>query len=330
MADFSDLYTANHLFDEAACRAFLNAHGYHLESAIGQDFSMRRYFRVRKNDHHAILMETLPDHSPHVTRGHKMSDFIRIGKWLRSAGLNTPEIYAADEKAGYMLLESFGDTSFAAHIKAGGEAALLYEAAINALNHLAAQNCPLELPHYEESHVHAGHQKIIEHYLLSKNINHDDALELYIAAWAEIEAAAPTPKSSFIHVDFHAENLMWLPQSAGLNCVGILDFQGGMIGNPAYDIANLLYDARLDIGDDLRRNILDNYDDDMRAHIRILATQFHCRVIGQFIQIAQEKGNQSYLKHIPRLEKYIANALKEPILKPLAQFFKQINLDFTA
>ena len=289
---------------------------------------MRRYFRVEKNNAPAILMETVPDISPHCMAGHSLSDFITIGAWLRDADLRAPKIYAADEEAGYMLLEDFGDTSFAAHMKAGEEPAPLYHAALETLEHLKAQNCPPNLPNYFDSHVHAGHQKIIEYYLPEKHPDAGDVLKDYHAAWDEIEAAAPPCEMGFVHVDFHAENLMWLPQGGDKARVGILDFQGAMHGPVAYDLANLLEDARIDIGDELRAEILAKQSPEARHWYRILATQFHCRVIGQFIKMDIEGGNANYRKHIPRLEGYLSAAMKDPILKPLAVFFKQINLDF--
>jgi aminoglycoside/choline kinase family phosphotransferase len=65
------------------------------------------------------------------------------------------------------------------------------------------------------------------------------------------------------------------------------------------------------------------------AWFRILATQFHCRVIGQFIKFAVQNNNTRYLQYIPRLENYIHQALKDPLLQPLKAFFDNLNLDFS-
>jgi N-acetylmuramate 1-kinase len=40
--------------------------------------------------------------------------------------------------------------------------------------------------------------------------------------------------------DYHAENLLWLPDAAGLARVGLLDFQDAAMGQPAYDLVSLL------------------------------------------------------------------------------------------
>lgn len=326
MISFSKVYTPAPHFDEESCKAFLTDNGYQIVEAIGSDFSIRRYFRVRKNNQTAILMETVPDDSKHMTRGHKMSDFIEVSVWLREVGLSAPEIYTVDERRGYMLLEDFASTSLATH----GDKKESYHEASNVLKHLAQHSCSLDLTRYQDSHVHQGRTKIIDFYLPSRGLENDGLVKGYLAAWEEIETKAPPPQIGFIHVDYHAENLMWLNERSTINRIGILDFQGAMIGPVAYDLANLLEDARCDIGDNLRQEILSRFDENTRHWYRILATQFHCRVIGQFIQIAQEKGDETYLKHIPRLERYIEQALQDPILEPLRVFFQQINLDFSA
>ncbi len=47
--------------------------------------------------------------------------------------------------------------------------------------------------------------------------------------------------------DYHAENLLWLPDRHGPARVGLLDFQLGQMGQPAYDLVSLLQDARRDV-----------------------------------------------------------------------------------
>ncbi len=69
-------------------------------------------------------------------------------------------------------------------------------------------------------------------------------------------AAGPT---CFVHRDFFAGNLIWLPDRAGIRRVGMLDFQGAAIGHPAYDLASLLQDARRDIPSDLAERAIARY-----------------------------------------------------------------------
>ena len=47
--------------------------------------------------------------------------------------------------------------------------------------------------------------------------------------------------------DFHSPNLIWLPERRGFKRVGLIDTQDCVLGHPAYDLASLLQDARVDV-----------------------------------------------------------------------------------
>lgn len=310
---------------------FLDRHGWIKQRQVGQDSSIRRYFRVEKSGQSAILMETVPDGSPHATPGHSLNDFVRINKWLEDIGLKPPQIYEADLDAGYLLLEDFGDICFREAMKLGGKSKAMYVLASRVLEHLSNQGCPLDLPAYYESHVHRRHRRVIDWYvpLVRGEKNADGLVEEYRAVWQQIEQSLPPCPQGFLHIDFHAENLMWLPDETGFKRCGILDFQGAMKGPIPYDLANLLEDARSDVPPELRARILSRFDQDLQNWYRVLATQFHCRVIGQFIKQALHDGNTSYLPHIPRLEAYLREGLQHPVLKPLKDFFDDLQVDFS-
>ncbi len=302
---------------------FLNKHGWSMRGSVAQDGSARRYFRVEKDSSTAILMEVMGD-----TPGHRIEDFIAIGSWLNDIGLNAPKIYEAQNNL--LLLEDFDDLSFKDALVGGEDAGTLYGLASDVLKHLNTNDCPLSLPNYYDSHVHMGHRRMIDWFVPAqrKLKNPDGLAEEYLKIWAEIEAGLAPCAKGFMHIDFHVQNLMWLPQESGVKRCGILDFQGGMVGPAAYDLGNLLEDARINVSPDIRKSILAGYDEEFLAHYRVLTTQFHCRVIGQFIKMALQTGKGEYLECIPRVGKYIDEALQDPLLKPLNEFLCDLKLDF--
>lgn len=294
--------------------------------SVGEDGSTRKYFRVSKNGKTAILMDCSGPKVP----GHDVADFVTIAHWLRSIGLNAPEIYERGEDDKYVLLEDFGELSYKAAVGQSRDVREMYGVAADVLKHLARHSCPLQLPNYNDSHVHKGHRRVIDWYLPSirQRKNGDGVVEKYLEAWDEIEKSLPPCGQGFVHVDFHAENLMWLPDQKNLFRCGILDFQGAMHGPIAYDLANLLEDPRQVIDPAIRHDILKSHDDEFLSWYRVLATQFHCRVIGQFIKLAMNQNKTRYLSYIPALENYLRQALKDPVLAPLKAFFSDIGLDF--
>lgn len=303
---------------------FLNKYGYTLIQPIAQDGSSRSYARVAKGSHSAILM-----HAPENTPGHQIVDFIRIAEWLNSIGLNAPDIYEAEGL--YLLLEDFGDTSFKQAIEQGTDVSQLYELAHEVLTTLSMAECPLALPDYYESNVHKKRRWIIDYYLpTQREVDDVEAVaQEYLNVWEGVERSLPPCPQGFLHIDFHVENLMWLPDQAGLKRCGILDFQGGMIGPKPYDLGNLLEDMRFDVPAEIRAQILSHYDEEFRAWYRVLATQFHCRLMGQIIWWDQEQGKPRYRQYLPRLQNYLVEALKDPLLQPLDEFFRKINLALT-
>ncbi len=297
---------------------FLAAHGWSVTGLVGEDGSPRRYSRVEKGGDTAIFMETFGE-----APGHKISDFICIGAWLNEIGLKTPEVYELDEAGGLALLEDFGDVSFKDRPD--------YELAAQVLDHLSAQECPLDLPNYYDSHVHKAHRRVIDWYApaLRGERNPDGLVEAYLAVWQGIESTLPPCPQGFLHIDFHVENLMWLPGGSGLKRCGILDFQGAMIGPEPYDLGNLLEDMRTDVPDDVRRSLLAGKDENYLRWYRALTTQFHCRIIGQIIRWAVKEEKPGYLQYLPRVAGYLRSALEDPLLAPLKRFFSEEMIDFT-
>lgn len=301
---------------------FLRRTGWALEHPVSQDVSPRRYFRVSKNGRTALLMDASA-----VEDKDEIHDFVRIARWLNDVGIKAPDIYEEDTAGGYLLLEDFGDVSFGgalSHENCGA----LYGLAHDILQHLAGQECPLDLPSFFDSKIYKGHEQVMAWYAPLVRSDSEDLSESYRGVWQQIEKDLPKCPQGFIHGDYHAENLMWIPGNSGLNRLGVIDFQSALYGPVPYDLGNLLEDARREIPAEVKRDVLRAYDEDFLAWYRVLTTQFHCRVIGLFIKLAQEKGRTAYLVHVPRLQNYISSALEEPLLEPLKMFFAHEKISF--
>ncbi len=299
----------------------------------GQDWASRRYLRVRTPDRSFILMEAVPDHVPTATMGHKLSAFLKIGAMLRENGIHTPEILASDEREGFVLLEDMGDVTLNAALDAGANAMEIYSAATDVLIAFRDNLDPcntLDLPKYKDSYIRKGRQRIVDWYIPAtrRAVNNDDFLASYLAAWDEVAANLPPPPVGFIHGDFHLGNLMKLSDGG----CGVLDFQDAMWGPAPYDLANLLENIRRDVPRDIYNAMLARYggDDVFRAWFRVMGTQFHCRIIGQVLRLSILSGKDELLQYMPRIQNYLIEGLKDPVLKPLADWMKQERVDLAA
>lgn len=306
-------------------RAFADANG--LSGAqivpLYEDMASRRFYRVG----HAVLMDSLPDDHPHATLGHKLSDYIDIASSLRAKGVHAPEIYAADEENGFLLLEDLGDAPVS-------DARL--EGAVDLLIRLreAYKTNELGRPHYFESHIHRARVRAIDWYMpcAMKKPNDPAWRGEYVALWDGILDRLPLPLEGFVHVDYHRGNLRALANGD----VGVLDFQDAKWGPLAYDLVNLLEDGRIRIAPERKAELKARYmagldgaqRDNFDVWYVVLAGLFHSRVIGQYIKLVLA-GKPRYRDYVPLSQAYMREDLSHPLLAPLKQWFEARGVNFT-
>jgi aminoglycoside/choline kinase family phosphotransferase len=133
--------------------------------------------------------------------------------------------------------------------------------------------------------------------------------------------------------DFHSPNLLWLPEREGIERVGLLDFQDALIGPPAYDLASLLQDARVDVPEMVEISQLGRYararhqadpNFDAAAFVKTyaaLATQRATKILGIFARLNRRDGKAQYLRHMPRVWGYLQRSLEHPALAPLKAWY---------
>ena len=71
--------------------------------------------------------------------------FAAAASWLRAHGLAAPDVYAADHGQGFVILEDLGDALFAEVLADGGDEKKLYEAAVEVLARIHANDAPAAL-----------------------------------------------------------------------------------------------------------------------------------------------------------------------------------------
>jgi len=310
---------------------------------VGEDWSQRKFFRVGKADKTAILIHTVPDNDPRATPGHKLWDFLNIGRYLASIEISVPDVYAHDISKGLMLVEDFGTEDFAKLIAEGGPRARdIYLLACRSLSHLYQRTefVAIDLPDYYKGHIHIGRRRVVDWYVPSVlgRCNPDGLVDAYLSVWKEIERGMPRVFRRFLHGDFHPGNLMYLPDRVGFRQVGMLDFQGGMMGPAPYDLLNLLEDARRIVPEDIRAYCLSQFLDQIKGEEResfaawypVLSAQFHFRVIGQAIKLAIRDQKTRLAALIPVLQQHITKDLENPLLKPMKDWFEEVGVDFSA
>jgi N-acetylmuramate 1-kinase len=298
-------------------RAFLDSAGWGdaaCEPLTG-DASARKYFRLRKQNRSAILMDAsrVLDTVP---------PFIRIGGHLRQLGFSAPEIFPRDEATGLLLLEDFGDATFARLLDQNGEEEKLFTLATDFL--VALHRHPQAVP--ENLRPYSPEQMLtdLELFLEWRTPGIPGAVkEEFRAAWrAALPLAHRVPESLLLR-DYHVANLMLLPERDGVRRAGLLDFQDAYRGPVTYDLVSLLEDARRDVPEMLREKMLSRYAVQFPAldknlfetSLAVLAALRHTRVLAIFERLARRDSRADYRRlHSPRVERLLQRALRHPAL----------------
>ena len=288
-------------------------------SPITGDASSRSYQRLLnpETQETAVLMDAPPD------RAGSSAPFVAVASYLASAGLSAPTIFAHDLDHGFLLLEDFGDDLFSDVItKSPMSERPLYEAAIHVICHLQNHPNP-DLPRFDAVRMAQACDLAFLHYRLTPATHLDDEAQRAIEHLSD-QLSQLDDFSRVSLRDFHAQNLMWLPERAGLARVGLLDFQDAVQTHPSYDLMSLVRDARRDVSPELADHLIQLFcqirsDDELafRAEAALISAQRNLRILGIFARLSRNMSKPHYIDMIPRVWTHLQTDLAHPALAKL-------------
>lgn len=323
--------------DRAAAKAAFLTHvgwGGAALTPLAGDASNRRYERVvgGPGGAAAVLMD-----SP-AEKGEDIRPFLAIAAHLSGLGFGAPGIIEADVKTGFALIEDLGDDLFA-RLAARDPAmeAPIYEAAVDCLVALHASLAPkaarwrdveVAVPPYDQAVLLREASLALDWWVPNAGLSPSADAAAEFAALISAATAGVTGSDVLTLRDYHAENLLWLPEREGLRRVGMLDFQDALAGAPAYDLVSLLEDARRDTSEAMREAMLARYiagarvDDEteFRRTYAALGAQRNLKIVGIFARLAIRDGKPAYPAMIPRVWDHLMCDLAHPALAELRRF----------
>ncbi len=278
---------------------------------LAGDASFRRYFRVERGDQRAVLMDAPPEHED-------SAPFLAVARHLDAIGFRAPRILAEDLDAGLFLLEDFGDDRMREVIEADPAAETpIYAQATDLLIDLHATPCADILP-YDMAVYQREVGLFPEWYMPAVGAPCDAAS--YHAAWDEALAPIRDDQSTTVLRDYHAENIMLLPEGG----LGLLDFQDALAGHPLYDLVSLLQDARRDVPEAIEAAMIARYAAKRpfdEAAYALLGAQRNTKILGIFTRLWKRDGKPRYLGFQPRMWGYLDRDLAHPALAPVKAWF---------
>jgi N-acetylmuramate 1-kinase len=288
----------------AARQALLLAAGWGdaVTTFLAGDASDRRYERLKRGAETAVLMDAPPG------KGDDPAMFVAVAAHLLGIGLSAPRLLAEDTENGFLLLEDFGDAVFARIV--ANDAQLeptLYDSAIDALVQLQTAAPMSGIPALSCADWAQAAALVLSEYRFGVSGEPCDPLRFLNCLSALIDQQSSQPTVMILR-DFHAENLIWLPDRIGAARAGLLDFQLAQMGHPAYDVVSLLQDARRDVSQQTALRASRSFCDltgmswqSFDSAAAVWGTQRALRILGVFARLARQSGKTSYIRLIPRV-----------------------------
>jgi len=246
--------------------------------------------------------------------------YVNIGRYLAQIGVPVPKIIGANQDKSFILLEDMGRRLLSEIIAQRPELTrTLYRKAIDILVKLQAGSVTNPDSSCFAFQMEFGYPIIrweLEHFLEFGVEKRAQALPDNVRAALKSELDSLAQKIDSIpkilmHRDYHARNLV-VNDSGD---VGVTDFQDALWGPETYDIASLLFDAYIDLDEQLKTELVQRYlelrtssgleprnFDEFYEQIKLTALQRLLKVIGRFVYLAKEKSKPSFLNHLPRVK----------------------------
>ncbi|MBI3070732.1 MAG: phosphotransferase [Deltaproteobacteria bacterium] len=320
-----------------AIRAFLKDLGTPSDTAFSVeklrgDASSRIYWRLRPRTGSipSIIVMQLPANakaSDEATSGAAPTElpFLNVARYLTTAGVAVPNIYATNEREGLVFLEDLGDDLVETLVRNADvdSRRAIYRIAIDVV---------ADLQRYADGHRDGSciaFSRRFDPALLRWELDHfiewgvtgrtgktpsaaaQSTIDRGFNKIAEILAAAP---ETFVHRDFQSRNLIITHGR-----LRVIDFQDALMGPFVYDLVALLRDSYVTHSDDfvgemlghyVRRRDLFSLDETTRL-FHIQTVQRKLKDAGRFVYIDRIKKNPSFLPYFEPSVAYVRAAFSE-------------------
>lgn len=295
--------------------SFLSAvwpeHPYQL-TPISGDASFRRYFRVFYQGKNYVLM----DSPPLLEDGQR---FVAVQQAFQQAGLRVPAILHQDLANGLLLLEDLGDQLLLG-LLTSDNVVDWYRQALAALVQVRSiqQTVQGPIPQFDRAFLLREMQLFIDWFVkvhLSLQLSNDELAMLGQLFNLLADAALEQPQAG-MHRDFHARNLMVLPDAQ----LAVIDFQDIVLGPVSYDAVSLLKDCYKRWPDALIATLRDEFFKQLQQSqvlgttwdagrfarsFDLMGLQRHIKVCGIFSRLYHRDGKAGYLADLPRVLDYV-------------------------
>jgi aminoglycoside/choline kinase family phosphotransferase len=281
---------------------------------LPQSGSDRRYFRLHSDEDKTFI-------ATHGLNVPENEAFIYFADHFRRKRLHVPEILAVSYDKTIYLQEDFGKVSLLNVLESKGFTQEVYDLFKESLKQLAhLQVIGDEGLNYKKclTNEEFGKQAIMADLLYFKYYFLDALQRPYdkqklIDDFEDLSNyLTHTEYKYFMFRDFQSRNILVTDD----NEVHFIDFQGGMKGAPQYDVASMIWQARANLPDEWKTNLLEDYMDAFEEVIdntidrEVFRSQFNGYVLIRLLQVLGAYGFRGLFERKAQFLTSIPSALK--------------------
>ncbi|MFI5124909.1 MAG: phosphotransferase [Chitinophagales bacterium] len=260
---------------------------------IPQSGSIRIYYRI-----HTEAQSYIATYGINIKEN---QSFIRFSRHFKSKGCPVPEIYGVNAEGTLYIQEDFGDVSLLNKLEEHGftpYAFDLFKQSLKSLAHLQIRGDEgLDYENWCLTSSEFGKQAILSDLLYFKYYFLDTLQlpydkEKLIADFENFASdLSEVDYKYFMFRDFQSRNIMMEKEK-----VHFIDYQGGMKGALQYDVASMLWQAKAELPDDWKKDLLEYYMDvveeelDQKMDRERFARQYRGYVLIRLMQVLGAYG----------------------------------------
>lgn len=287
---------------------------------IPQSGSERRYFRL-----HGKQRTLIGTYGANIREN---ETFIYFSRKFHSEQLAVPEIVSVSDDKKFYLQQDFGDISLLNRLESEGFVKPVYDLFAKSLEALAAlqirgdkgldYNQCLTSKEFGKQAIMAD-LLYFKYYFLDALRKPYDKQKLIDDFEALSNYLTHTEYKYFMFRDFQSRNIMITKD----NNVHFIDYQGGMKGAPQYDVASMLWQARANLPDEWKNNLLEDYMNVFEQLIQapldktVFRSQYNGYVLIRILQVLGAYGFRGLFERKAQFLTSIPLALKN-----LKEFFQ--------
>ena len=242
--------------------------------------------------------------------------FVGIGRHLHQKGVPVPQITLEDTFAGLVFMEDLGDQNLQTRVQTAPHLSSVHTdycrliEILLSMNFRGGENFDLRWTYqtrrYDRDVILQGECRYFVEAFLDGYLGMTGAHETLLPEWHRLaDTIMSIEPIGFMHRDLQSRNIMVREGQFYL-----IDFQGGRIGPPHYDLASLLIDPYVDLPIALRDTLLNFFSQRLAQQTGITATEIqkayrYCaltrnlQILGAYGFLTRRKGKPQFSRYIP-------------------------------